>query len=120
MLLLGIATILFSRESKWQSVFLFLVSFLPLIATSIYWYALNNQTPVSAYQAAYLAWWLLAITSHIIIIASFVVNRKSSRKKALNTASIITLVLIYIPVFEGHDGLGYHRHNIWGLLFHFH
>jgi len=119
--LLGIATSLFSRAPKWQSVLLLLASFVPLIATSIYWYALNNQATELAYPAASYAWWVLTIASHIVIIASFVVNWKSIRKKILYTASIIALVFIYLPLLEGHDGwVGYHGHNIWGLSLHFH
>ena len=120
-LLIGVATFLFGGVAKWQSSLLLLVSIIPIFSTSIYWYVVNNLTQKTMFPAVLYSEWTFIIASHIVLIASFLVNRKSKKRQwAFSIFSILVLVFMYLPIYEFHDGWGYHGHNIWGLSLHLH
>lgn len=120
MLVLGVITLRFSDAPKSQASLLLLASFIPFISTSTYWHVLSTVALDLKFHLATYLERLFVIASHLVIVGFFVVNRESKKQKVLFLVGIVSLIFIYLPLFEAHDGWGYHGHNILGLSLHIH
>ncbi len=81
---------------------------------------LNNMAFDTLMLASGYCIWAFIISCHIVLIFAFFVNRNAKQWKLLYGLNSFFIVLVYLPIYEGHQGWEYHRHLIWGMFLHFH
>lgn len=118
--MIGIVTLQFSSTEKWKRVTLLSISAIPIVATCIFKYVLNNVSADSIYPTVGLCVWSLVIASYVTPIAALFLNKNAKHKKLIFMLCFIVLVAINLPVYEGHEGWGYHGHAVFGLFLHVH